>query len=245
MFTPQVLWLNVSPSLQRFDQPLLHHIARHISVAQWEYHQTQDEACSLEVALTLLHDYVQSCDYPIHIVGHGTAGLLGLLYTRKYPEQVQSLSLLSVGFHPAVDWQAHYYVHRQLLSCRREAILTQMVHYLFGCQTQFSVRKLVRILKHDLDHSLSPHTLFKRVSVPSGNVDVPLLVCGGEDDIIVDPNQFYGWKHCLKPGDRLWSCPDGSHFFHWLQPEVVGQQLLNFWFSMHSRSLPQVLQHFP
>jgi pimeloyl-ACP methyl ester carboxylesterase len=230
--SPQVLWLNVSSSLQRFDQPLLRYLSKYISVAQWEYYQTQDEACSLETALTLLHNYLQCCNRPVHLVGHGTAGLLGLLYTRKYPQQVKSLSLLSVGFHPAVDWQAHYYVHRQLLSCRREAILGQMVQYLFGHQTQFPVHKLIRILEQDLDQSLSPHTLFKRVSVPSGNVSVPLLVCGGEVDIVVDPNQLQSWRPCLKPDDRLWSCPEGSYFFHFSQPEAVGQQLLNFWLAL-------------
>lgn len=230
--TPQVLWLNVSPSLQRFDQPLLKYLSSNISIAQWEYYQTQDEACSLNTAIRLLHDYLQTCSRPLHIIGHGTGGLLGLLYTRQFPERVQSLSLLSVGVHPAVDWQAHYYVHRQLLSCPRKAILTQMVHHLFGDQTQFSVRKLIHALAQDLNTSLSPHTLFKRVSFPSGNVIVPLIVCGGDEDIVVDPNQFQGWRKFLKPEDRLWRCPEGSYFFHFLQPEAVGQQLLDFWASV-------------
>jgi pimeloyl-ACP methyl ester carboxylesterase len=238
MSTPQVLWLNTSPSLQRFDQPLLRYISKSITTSRWEYHQTQDEPCCFNAALTLLHDYLKDCDYPVHLAGHGTGGLLGLLYARKYPEYVSSLSLLSVGVHPAVDWQAHYYVHRQLLTCSRDAILTQMATHLFGQQKQFAMGKLRRLLKQDLDHALSPHTLFRRVSIPTGNVAVPLMVCGGEDDIVIDPNHLQGWRDHFKSGDRLWVCPDSGYFFHCFQPEAVGQQLLEFWDSVSALSNP-------
>jgi len=61
---------------------------------------------------------------PVHLVGHSTGGAR-LLYARRYPETVKSLTLLGVGTYSAVDWQAHYYVHRQVLS--RQEILTAMV----------------------------------------------------------------------------------------------------------------------
>lgn len=240
MVSPQILWISVSPCLKRFDQPLLKHLSRYFSIVQWEYCQTQDEPCSLEIALNLLHDYLQCCSQPIHVVGHGTGGLLALLYARKYPQLVRSLSLLSVGVHPAVDWQAHYYVHRQLLSCSRDAILVQMVPYLFGSQNQFPLCKLWQTLEHDLNHSLSPHTLFKRVSISPGGVTMPLLVCRGEDDIVIDPHQLLGWQDYFKPGDRQWTCPNDSYFFHCFQPELVGNQLIDFWTSLsapHSASL--------
>ncbi|XPM52960.2 MAG: alpha/beta fold hydrolase [Leptolyngbya sp. IPPAS B-1204] len=231
---PQVLWLNVSPSLQRFHQPLLRHLSSQFTVACWDYCQTPDEACSLETAITLLHDYLKICDQPLHLIGHGTGGLLALLYSRRYPDYVKTLSLLSVGVHPAVDWQAHYYVHRQLLSCKQEAILAQMTPYLFGEQTQLSTRRLVRVLKRDLENSLSPHSLFRRVSIAAGNVAVPLMVCGGEVDIVVDPNQLYGWQDYLKTEDRLWICPDGCHFFDFSYPELVATKLIEFWTSVLS-----------
>jgi|GEM_PF-2838428 len=70
---------------------------------------------SLDAALVLLHDYLKEGDRPLHLLGHSTGGLLGLLYAHRYPERVRSLTLLSVGVHPAIDWQAHYYIQRQML----------------------------------------------------------------------------------------------------------------------------------
>ena len=80
----------------------------------------------------------------MHLIGHSTGGLLGLLYTRQYPEKVKSLTLLGVGVHAAVDWQAHYYIHRQFLS--RQATLNAMVYNLFGYHEERTIKSLVSIL---------------------------------------------------------------------------------------------------
>ncbi|MHC5733019.1 MAG: alpha/beta fold hydrolase, partial [Nostoc sp.] len=77
----------------------------------------------------------------MHLIGHSTGGLLGLLYTRRYPEKVKSLTLLAVGADAALDWQAHYYTHRPFLS--RQKILTTMVYNLFGYQNEDTVKRLV------------------------------------------------------------------------------------------------------
>jgi pimeloyl-ACP methyl ester carboxylesterase len=238
---PDALWLNVSPALKGFDRPLLKHLSEHTSIAQWEYCQTSDEPMSLEVALALLHDYLKQQSRPLHLLGHSTSGLLAWLYARRYPERVRSLTLLSVGVHPAVDWQAHYYAQLQLLPCLRETLLNQTVYALFGHQSRPVKRELVQVLERDLRTSLSPHTLYQRISFFPGGAPVPLLVCGGQDDIVVDPNLFQGWQSWLKEGDRLWKCHAGRYFFHYFHPQQVSEQVADFWYAQHlSRSLQEV-----
>lgn len=94
---PDVLWLNANPGFQRFDRPLTRYLSHQITIGQWQYCQTPDEPSCLEIALTLLHDYLKSRSRPLHLIGHSTGGLLGLLYARKHPERVKSLTLLAVG----------------------------------------------------------------------------------------------------------------------------------------------------
>lgn len=232
--TPDVLWLSTSPSLQCFNRPLLCHLSHHLTVAQWEYCQTQDEPSSLDTALSLLHEYMQSCD-PIHLIGHSTSGLLALLYARRYPEKVKSLTLLAVGADPAIDWQAHYYNHRCVIS--RQRVLTSMAYNLFGSHEPCAIKSLIKRLQQDLDCSLSPHSLLQRVSLPASGVPVPLLVCGGTDDIIVETTDLQAWRSHFKASDRLWLCPQGKHFFHYFQFQLVAEQILNFWQLMHQSEL--------
>lgn len=229
MSLPKTLWLNTNPHLQRFAQPLLRHLAHHISIAEWNYYKHSDEASSLDIALDLLQDYLKSFSEPIHLFGHSTSGLLGLLYARRYPERVKSLTLLGVGVYPAIDWQAHYYVLRQLLPCSRELIMTQMVRNLFGYQERYCTKALLQLLDQDLESSPSPHSLYQQISIPPGGVSVPLLVCGSQEDVIVERTALQGWQKYLKPGDRLWLCPQGPHFFHAFYPQKVGRQILKFW----------------
>ena len=226
------LWLNTNPSFQRFDKPLIRYLSNQRPIAQWDYYQNQDEATSLNVALTLLHDYLKSQDKPVHLVGHSTGGLLGLLYARKYPEKVQSLILLGIGVHPSVDWQVNYYGLRQFLPCSREIILAQMVHNLFGYQEQYSTKGLIEILERDLNTSPSSHSLYKRVSISPGGVSMPLMVCGSQDDVIVDSRALLGWQAYLKKSDRLWQISQGHHFFHYFHPHKVGRQIIKFWQSL-------------
>lgn len=230
---PDVLCLSASPHLQVFNRPLLQYLSTQVTIAQWEYFQTPDEPCSLEVALVLLHDYLKHQSQPIHLVGHGISGLLALLYAQQHPERVRSLTLLSVGIHPAVDWQAHYYAQRNLLPCSRTVLLTRMVSLLFGLSSHPMTKLLVRILDQDLDHSLSPHSLVKRVSLPPIQISPPLLVCGSVDDPVVDPQQLRGWQpYFTHTHSQLWVCPGGRYFFPYFYPQQVGDEMQQFWQSL-------------
>ncbi|MDY6786010.1 MAG: alpha/beta fold hydrolase [Cyanobacteriota bacterium] len=229
---PTALWLNANRSFKPFEAPLLRYLHKCIAIARWEYIQSADEGSSLEVALEHLHDYLAPCDRPLHLLGHGTGGLLGLLYARQYPERVESLTLLGVGAYPAVDWQAHYYRLRQLLPCDRAMILAQMVRNLFGAQNYCTTKALIEILDKDLLHSPSPHSLYQRTSIAPGSLEVPLLACGSADDVIVDRNALNEWRVWMKSGDVLWTCPRGHHFFHYFQSGEVGRQIVKFWHSL-------------
>lgn len=234
MSSPDVVWLNTSPSLQCFAGPLLTHLSEQVTVAQWNYQQAQDEPCSFNNAISQLHQHLKSLEQPVHIIGHSTAGLLGLLYARCHPTTVRSLTLLAVGSDAAVDWQAHYYTHRSFLS--RQKILTAMVYNLFGYQDKQSLQNLVDLLEQDLDCSLSPHSLFRQLSVPPGNVPVPLMIYGSHDDRIVELDALQRWQPWLKVGDRLCTCSEGRHFFHFFQAPVVGGQILDFWDDLQGKS---------
>ena len=223
-----VLWLSASPSLKPFDRPLLRYLSQHLPIAQWEYCQTSDEASSLDKAVVLLHDFLQF-RRPVHLIGHGMGGILGLIYARRYPEHVQSLALLAVASQPATTWQVRYYVQRQLLPCSRQQVLAQTVRSLFGSQLPYPAKDLVRVLARDLEESPSPHSLFKLVDLPTGGVSMPLMVCGCKTDPVVDPISLAGWLTCLKQEDYLWECPEGHHFFHYFHPQQVGEQVLDFW----------------
>ena len=242
----QNVWIAANPSLTKFDSRLIRCLSQKNLVAKWEYYQNQDEPSSLPVVLTLLADYLKSLPNTVNLIGHGTGGLIGLLYARKYPEKVRSLTLLGVGDRPAVDWQLHYYALRAFLPCSQRMVLAQMVQRLFGHQNQYYTKGLSEILKQDLKTSPSPHSLFRDITIPAGGVKVPLMVCGSNNDTIVDRNSLKRWYGYFKEGDILWECPQGHHFFHYFYPQEVSRQILRFWaqFSENQQSTAHLEQPY-
>jgi pimeloyl-ACP methyl ester carboxylesterase len=104
-----------------------------------------------------------------------------------------------------------------------------MVHSLFGPQCQHRLHGLLEMLERDLMESLSLHSLTTRCNLFPGSVSVPLMVGGGQADTIVDPTQIQSWQPWLKPGDRLWICPKGRHFFYATHPQITAAAMLDFW----------------
>ncbi|MEO1351080.1 MAG: alpha/beta hydrolase [Cyanobacteria bacterium J06635_15] len=228
----EALWLSVSPCLKRFDQRLLLQLARKSEIRCWDYAQTADEPCCLAIAVTILHDYLKQRDRPVHLLGHGISGLVGLRYAQQYPQRVRSLTLISVGANPAVNWHAHYYALRQLLPCRREMILGQMARLLFGVQSMAAMTALIQLLKQDLDSQLTLHSLVNHTVLTCGGIEPPLFVCHGAHDVVIDSNTQVQWRDWLKPHDRLWHCPEGKHFFHYDYPKRVAQVIHDYWQSL-------------
>jgi len=230
---PHALWLTVSPALKKFDRRLLGELGRYTSICRWEYLQSVDEPCCLETPVRLLHDYVSACDQPVHLLGHGLSGIIGLIYARQFPQRVRSLTLLSVNAVPTVNWHAHYYALRQLLPCSRDIVIAQMARLLFGPRSYDITRALVNVLKEDLDDGLALHSLVSQSKVLTGTVESPLLVCCGRQDGVLSYPAHARWQPYLKPHDMLWQCAEGHHFFHFDYPKQVAQAITHYW-----RSLP-------
>ncbi|MEL6580842.1 MAG: alpha/beta fold hydrolase [Cyanobacteria bacterium J06621_12] len=223
------VWINANPSFKHFEARIVRYLSNQVPIAYWEYSQTLDEASSLQIALTLLHDYLKSKPQAINLVGHGTGGLVALLYARKYPKLVKSLTLLGIGFAPSIDWQSHYYQMRKLLPCSQEQILARMVQIMFGHQSQTNVSNLIKILQQDLSGAPTSHSLYRLERIKPGGVAMPLMVCGSNNDGICDRSALQGWSDYLKDDDLLWTSPEGHHFFHYFFPEYTGQKIIKFW----------------
>ena len=230
------VWINANPSFKHFDGRIIRQISKQVPTAYWEYHQELDEASSMNIALTLLHEYLESKSEPIDLIGHGTGGLLGLLYARKYPCRVKSLTLLGVGYAPSIDWQAHYYQMRKLLPCSQDIILGRIVQMMFGYQSHSNIKNLVKILKQDLDKAPTDHSLYQLDRIKSGGVSMPMMICGSENDGICDRTALEGWSDYLKDDDLLWTSREGHHFFHYFFPEHTGRKIIKFWKSVDMRS---------
>ena len=230
------IWINANHSFKHFDGRIVRYLSRQVPIAYWEYQQQADEASSMDIALTLLHDYLKSKSEPIHLIGHGTGGLLGLLYARQYPQRVKSLTLLGVGFNPAIDWQTHYYQMRKLLPCSQEILLARMVKMMFGYQSRANVLNLIEILKKDLYTAPTGHSIYQLNRIESGVVSMPMMICGSDNDGIVDRPALDRWSDRLKEDDVLWTNSLGHHFFHYFFPEATGRQVIKFWQKIETRS---------
>ncbi|WP_330204762.1 alpha/beta fold hydrolase [Cyanobacterium sp. Dongsha4] len=243
---PDILWLSTNPYLMRFNLPVIKYLSQYVSIGQWEYKLTEDETTSLDLAIEFLNNYLEMVKKPVHLVGHSTCGLLGLQYANKYPEKVKSLTLLGVGINPALDWISYYYLLRNHFKCNQEAILTHLAKYLFGYRNFYYQKSLVKILKKALIYSLSPHSLYRKCDYFSvEKTAYPLMVSGSNDDQVVFWSEIEKWKSYLKPEDYIWQCPNGEHFFHYFQPKLLGDQILNFWSSLeHSVNYKLAIKNY-
>jgi pimeloyl-ACP methyl ester carboxylesterase len=232
---PNVIWLNASPSLRWIDQPLLRHLVRCRPISRWEYTQSLDEASSLDTAVDLLHKYVMSRSsetedtIKVHLAGHGISGVVGLLYARRFPQYVRSLTLLSVAAQPAATWHTHYYVQRQLLTYSRDRLLAQTVGSLFGATPTHLVGAFVKALERDLEESPNGHSLFRLTNLTKGGISAPLLIGGSYTDPVASPETLCEWQSYLKASDAMWMYPKGRHFFHYFHPQAVSDRIQAFW----------------
>ncbi len=159
-----------------------------------------------------------------HVVGHGVGGLLALALARDWP--VRSVAVLGLGAYSGLDWRA-YARQRLALPCGRWRTLAGLARLFFGMEEWLPCRALAQLLAQDLE-TASGTAGFDRdwgFWLPA----VPVGVGGAADDPVVLPGDYRGWAARLRPGDRLWTWPQGGHFFHHHHPQVVAEELEKFW----------------
>lgn len=235
---PDVLWLNSNPYLLRFNLPVMKCLSNHVKIGQWEYKIHQDESTSINQAIELLDDYLNLIKKPVHLIGHSTCGLLGLYYAQKYPEKVKSLTVLGVGANAGWDWVSYYYIMRSNLQCSHEIILAKVVKNLFGYHNQYYQKAFIQLLEKALLYSLSPHSLYQRFNLPVTQIHSPLMICGSKNDKVVSWNEIEKWQPYLKEEDYLWQCPQGEHFFHYFEPKLLSEEIVNFWHLLSKKETP-------
>jgi pimeloyl-ACP methyl ester carboxylesterase len=230
------VWINANPSFKQFHRPLLNYLSQTVEIEFWEYHQTLDEASSLDSAIELLREHLRQSDLKIHLIGHGVGGEIALSYARLYPSYIASLTLLSVAVQPGINWQSYYYQYLRYLPCDRDRLLQSIARSLFPHNCSSYIKSVADRLDRDLLESPCNHSLFNLASYPQSGVKMPLLVCGAADDPTIDRAALTGWQDYLKPEDTLFVHPQGSHFFHHFFCTDVGEKIVDFW-SRHSQLL--------
>lgn len=223
------LWINASPSLKYFHRRLLNNLSKVVEIELWEYYQTPDEGSSIDSAIKLLHKYLATANCPVHLIGHGIGGIVALGYARKYSGQVASLTLLSVAVQPAIDWHSHYYTQLKSLPSSRECILRSIATSLFPDTCASHIHGLAERLDRDLVEAPSNHSLFRLDILAEGSVNMPLMICGSQDDPVVSSLALSSWHSYLKQEDKLWHSATGGHFFHHFHAELTSHQIQQFW----------------
>ena len=237
------IWISSSPSLKQLHRRLLNELSKCVEIELWEYYQTLDEGSSIDTAVKLLREYIIQSDRPVHLIGHGVGGTIALEYSRKYPSQIASLVLLSVSVQPAINWQSYYYTQLRSLPSSRDCILRSIAVNLFPYSCASHVNGLIERLRQDLVESPSSHSLFQLNILAEGGVEMPLLVCGGQDDPVVPESALYGWIHYFKSSDTIWRSAEGGHFFHHFHSELVSDRIQCFWQQFEPELVPNRLKH--
>ena len=223
------IWISASPSLKQFHRRLLNNLSKTVEIEFWEYYQTLDEGSSIDKAVSLLREYLYNNDRPVHLIGHGIGGSIALGYSRLYPDQVASLTLLSVAVQPAITWHSYYYYQLRSLPCSRDCLLRSIAINLFPYGSISYINGLVEKLTQDLVEAPSNHSLFQLDILSEGGVDMPLMICGSQDDPVVTASALYGWTNYFKSSDVIWRSAEGGHFFHHFHAELVSHKIERFW----------------
>ena len=212
---PTLFWVDLQPSLYCLNSRLAQQLSHSFTVRRWSFCHDPDEACSIDTLHNFLRETLLAEDQPSHLIGHGISGTVACLFAHRYPELVQSLTLLAVDTKIANHWSSHYFQMRRQLPCSRSNVLAHLSSLLISSQHLRAKELFPRLLEKCLDQDFVDGSLLKHQRM-TGSLQVPsmpLLVLNAANDIVVDSGSHARWARLLKPGDRYVEIVQGRHFF--------------------------------
>ena len=241
MGSPEIVWLDIQPSLYGFNCRLVRLLAASRLVKRWSFQHDPDEACTIETVHNLLHESIVSSKYPPHVIAHGISGTIACLFALQYPKLLSSLTLLSVDTNNANHWTSHYHVMRGQFPCSRDKILTHLASKLFDVDDQRINATLAKLMAKCLDCDFVISSLFSNSLGGNLNIpQVPTLIINGSHDFVVDRNAKSRWGSKLKLGDHYEFVDAGRHFFHFHKPALTAQKINAFLDMIPTSSFPDV-----
>ena len=210
----KILWIDLQPSLYCLFKRSAQTLSQHFEVKRWSFENDLDESCDVNVVHSLLRQTIENSSVPLHLVGHGLSGTIAYLYAHKYPKNIASVSLLSVDVQSTNQWSSHYQCMRSQLSCSRHQILSHLSRLLINTQTDDVQNIMTRLLAKCLDNDFVNGSIIQNPKISNlSKIDTPILVINGENDFVVDGNNYQRWQQHLKPGDCYQKIKNGRHFF--------------------------------
>lgn len=215
MAPPTLFWVDLQPSLYCLNSRLAQRLSHSFTVRRWSFCHDPDETCSVDTLHNLLRETLLAEDQPSHLIGHGISGTVACLFAHRYPELVQSLTLLAVDTKIANHWSSHYFQMRRQLPCSRSNVLSHLSSLLISSQHLRAKALFPWLLEKCLDQDFVDGSLLDHQRL-SGSLQVPsmpMLVMNAANDIVVDSGSHARWDRLLKPGDRYVEVEQGRHFF--------------------------------
>ena len=177
----------------------------------------------------LLRQTIDNSSRPVHLVGHGISGTIAYLYAQKYPNNISSVSVLSVDTHSTNQWTSHYQSMRSQLPCSRFHILSHLSSLLVNGNSEQIRSVVTRLLARCLDNDFVYGSIVKSQVIENINKsNVPILVIHGEKDFVVDEQSWDRWRHYLKPGDCYQKIANGRHFFPFTEWSQTSNMIESF-----------------
>ena len=229
MSTSQILWIDLQPSLYCLFKRTAQSLGQHFEVKRWSFEHDLDESCDVEVVHRLMRHTIENSSHPVHLVGHGISGTIAYLFAEKYPNNISSVSVLSVDTHSTNQWTSHYQSMRSQLPCSRFHILSHLSRLLVDRKTDQVGQIMTRLLAKCLDNDFVYGSVFKSQTITNlKKAEVPILVINGEKDFVVDEQSHDRWRHYLKPGDCYQKVANGRHFFPFTEWSQTAKMIESF-----------------